>query len=69
MRKYRERWQAVAQFETHEQAACSVAVSWQQLNAIMRLAQGLNLSMSQGRDRQNGVEEVRRRWMRLKGVE
>ncbi len=44
----------------------SVALRWQQLNAIFRLAVGLGIPLS-GPDEQE--ERVRQRWAKLKGVE
>jgi hypothetical protein len=41
--QFRERWQAV---EAQEQQTAFIALRWQQLNAILRLAIGLNLPLS-----------------------
>lgn len=61
-REFRERWQAVAAVEIEEQRAASVALRWQQLNAILRLAAGLGLQPGK-----SDAEIVRERWARLKG--
>lgn len=62
MRQFRERWRAVAAIEKEEQREASVALRWQQLNAILRLARGLGLSLRE----QSEEEAVRQRWARLK---
>lgn len=62
-KEFRDRWQAVAAIEAEEQKTASMALRWQQLNAIWRLAIGLGLSMSE-QDKQ--VEVVRQRWVKLK---
>jgi len=64
MRQFRERWQAVAAIEREEQREASVALRWQQLNAILRLARGLGLPLGE----QSEEETVRQRWARLKGA-
>lgn len=65
-REFRDRWQAVAAIEAKEQKESSVALRWQQTNAILRLAMGLGLPLSE----EDGVETeaVRRRWALLKGA-
>jgi hypothetical protein len=47
IREYRERWQAVAAVELEEQRAASVALRWQQLNAIVRMAVDLGLPLKE----------------------
>ena len=64
MRQFRERWQVVAAIEREEQREASVALRWQQLNAILRLARGLGLPMRERLEE----EAVRQRWARLKGA-
>ena len=64
MRQFRERWQAVAAIEREEQRGASVALRWQQLNAILRLAMGLGLPMRE----QSEEKAVRQRWAKLKGA-
>ena len=44
-REYRDRWRAVAAIELQEQRSASMALRWQQLNAIWYLAKGLGLSL------------------------
>jgi len=63
-REFRERWQAVAAIEAEEQRAASIAARWQQMNAILRLAMGLELSLEKEVDVE--VEAVYRRWALLK---
>ena len=63
-KEIRERWQAVAAVEAEEQRAASVALRWQQTNAIFRLAMGLGLPLA-GEDSAE-IEAVRRRWILLK---
>jgi len=65
-KEFRERWQAVAAVEAQEQREASVALRWQQTNAIFRLAMGLGL-LSPEEDSAE-VEAVRRRWALLKGA-
>lgn len=65
--QYRQRWAAVEAIELEEQRTTSIALRWQQLNSIMRLAKGLKLPLT-SKEREKEVEEVRRRWMKLKGV-
>jgi hypothetical protein len=62
LRQYRERWETVAAFEAAERRDASLAVRWQQLNAILRLAQELGLALEQD------PEEITvwQRWARLK---
>jgi len=64
-REFRERWQAVAAIEAEEQRVASMALRWQQMNAILRLAMGLGLPLTEPDEEE---EDVRRRWARLKGV-
>ncbi len=65
MKQFRKRWQAVAALEREEQREASVALRWQQLNAILRLAIGLGLPLRE----QFEEETVRRRWAKLKGAQ
>jgi hypothetical protein len=65
MKEFRERWQAVAAIEAEEQRTASVALRWQQTNAILRLAIGLGLPLMESDEE----EVVRRRWAKLKGVQ
>jgi len=63
-REFRERWQAVAAIEAKEQEESSIALRWQQTNAILCLAMGLGLPLEEDGAE---IEVVRRRWARLKG--
>jgi len=65
MKQFRKRWQAVAALEREEQREASVALRWQQLNAIQRLAIGLELPLRE----QFEEEIVRQRWAKLKGTQ
>jgi hypothetical protein len=65
MKQFRKRWQAVAALEREEQRDASVALRWQQLNAILRLAIGLGLPLRE----QFEEEIVRQRWAKLKGTQ
>ena len=64
MRQFRDRWQAVAVVEVQEQRAASITLRWQQMNAIFRLAFGLQLPLATS-DREEEI--VRQRWIELKG--
>ncbi|MFQ5812166.1 MAG: hypothetical protein ACE5I2_03085 [Anaerolineae bacterium] len=64
MRQFRDRWQAVAALEREEQREASVALRWQQLNAILRLAMSLGLPPRE----QFEEETVRQRWAKLRGT-
>jgi len=63
-REFRERWQAVAAIEAKEQEESSIALRWQQTNAILRLAMDLGLSMSKTDDAE--TQAIIHRWVRLK---
>ena len=60
---YRDRWRAVEAVEREEHRAASVALRWQQTNAIFRLALGMGLLSNNPDDQE---QEVYRRWARLK---
>jgi hypothetical protein len=60
---FRERWQAVAAVELEEQRAASIELRWQQLNALLQIAIGLDLPL----DEPDDEDDVRRRWAKLKG--
>ncbi len=62
VRRYRDRWQAVAEIEAAEQRAATLAERWQLLNHLLSMALALGLDLS-GRDDEDGV---RRRWLKLK---
>lgn len=61
LRKFRDRWQAVAAVEKEEQRAASVSLRWQQLNVLWRLASSMDVAVS---DREEDV--VRQHWLKLK---
>jgi len=63
MREFRHRWQAVAAIEAQERKRASITLRWQQTNAILRLAIGLGLSLS---ERTEEEQPVRDRWIELK---
>ena len=66
VRDFRERWQAVSAVEAEEQKTASIALRWQQTNAILRLAIGLGMPLEELAEAQ---EAVRQRWAKLKGVQ
>lgn len=65
-REFRKRWQAVAVAEATEQREASIALRWQQMNAIFRLAMGLGFPLAE--ENSEEIEAVRRRWALLKGT-
>lgn len=65
--EYGQRWKAVEKIELEEQRTASIALRWQQLNSILRLARRLNLPLID-KEREKEVEIVRQRWMKLKGA-
>ena len=66
VKEFRERWQAVAAVEAEEQRAASIALRWQQTNAIFRLAMDLGLPLAEEDSAE--IKAVRRRWALLKGA-
>lgn len=64
MKNFRERWQAVAAIETEEQISASIALRWQQTNAVLRLAVGLGIAVDEPDDLDQAVYD---RWAQLKG--
>ncbi|MGQ9626281.1 MAG: hypothetical protein ACUVV0_05165 [Anaerolineae bacterium] len=64
VRKYCERWEAVAAKEAEEWRNASLTRRWEQLNAIFRLAIGLGLPLT-GQDEEE-IAQVRQRWAILK---
>jgi hypothetical protein len=64
MRRYRQRWQAVAEIERQELRRMSAEKHWQQINALARFASEQGLA----RGDDDGELEVFRRWARLKGA-
>ena len=65
VREYRERWQAVADIEAEEQRSASVELRWQQLNAIIGLAVGLGIPLTNPEDEAD-EQAVWERWATLK---
>ena len=65
VKMFRDRWREVEAIEIEEQRTASVALRWQQLNAIFRLAVGLGLTLAES-DEQEQI--VRRRWTKLKEI-
>ncbi|MEW5987091.1 MAG: hypothetical protein AB1791_10695 [Chloroflexota bacterium] len=63
---FRARWQAVEAITLAEQRSASIAMRWQQLNAIYQLGEALGLLAGLAADRQEEV--VRQRWCRLKSI-
>jgi len=63
MKEFQDRWQAVAAIEMEEQRTASVALRWQQINALWRMAVGLGLPLTKSDEQE---EAVRRRWAKLK---
>jgi hypothetical protein len=66
VKEFRECWQAVAAIEAGEQRTASIALRWRQTNAILRLAIGLGLPLTEPDEEE---EVVRQRWAKLKGVQ
>jgi hypothetical protein len=62
--EYQDRWKAVADIERIEQQQTSVAQRWRKLNALIRMAAGLDLLQKEEDDTQ--ISDVRDRWNRLK---
>jgi hypothetical protein len=62
---YRDRWHAVEAVEREEHRAASIALRWQQTNAIFRLAMGMGLLPNSLDDQE---QEIYRRWAALKGA-
>lgn len=58
---YRDRWQAVAEIERQELQEASLDERWQQLNAVIGLAIGLGIMISD-----QSEEEVHLQWAKLK---
>ncbi len=64
IRDYVERWQAVAEREKEERRLLSPHQRWQQLRALIALAEELGLNWREQNEQE--VAEVRRRWVHLK---
>ncbi|HDP99809.1 MAG TPA: hypothetical protein ENN22_11590 [bacterium] len=65
IKQFRDRWQAVAAIEANEEKSASVTLRWQQLNAILNMARGLGLPITEDND---DDEIVYQRWSKLKGL-
>ncbi len=65
MRDFRERWQTVAAIEAEEQRSASIALRWQQTNAILRMAIGLGLPLEEADESEQMIYD---RWAQLKGM-
>jgi len=65
-KEFRECWQAVAAAEAQEQRTASIALRWQQTNAILRLAMGLGLPLAEGDSTEIGA--LGSCWALFKGV-
>jgi hypothetical protein len=62
---YRDRWRAVEAVEREELRNASLALRWQQTNAIFGLAMAMGLLQHAVDDRE---QDVYRRWAALKGA-
>ena len=67
MRLFVERWKAVEEIETEELRRTPMEVRLRETAAAMRLGAALNLQPRAEDDPE--TLEVRRRWVRLKGVQ
>ncbi len=66
MQEFRDRWKAVASIEAEEQLSASIEFRWQQLNAILRMAIGLELPLT---DSSEDDLVVYQRWAKLRGMQ
>ena len=62
-REFRARWQAVKAVESEEQKTTSIALRFQQMDAVFKMGMGLGLLRTED---DAEVEVVRRRWVMLK---
>ena len=62
---FRDRWQAVAEFEAQERRAAPLDLLWQQTEAIWDFASLMGW-LVRGADTQAEIAHVRARWIRLK---
>ena len=62
---FRDRWQAVAEFEAQERRAAPLDLLWQQTEAIWDFASLMGW-LVRGADTQAELDRVRTRWTRLK---
>ena len=62
---YRSRWKSVAAIESIEQQEASSAQRWRQLNAIIRMAAALGLSVARDEEQENLVHK---RWNYLRNL-
>jgi hypothetical protein len=63
LQHYRQRWQAVAQQQTREQQNATISERWQQLNALIYLAQSLDILPQP--EKQLTANAIRQRWLTL----
>ncbi|MBK7200171.1 hypothetical protein [Candidatus Amarolinea dominans] len=61
---FRDRWQAVAEFEAQERRAASLDLLWQQTEAIWDFASLMGW-LVRGADTQAELDRVRARWTKL----
>ncbi|MCI0495569.1 hypothetical protein L0Z72_11255 [candidate division KSB1 bacterium] len=66
VQEFRDRWKAVASIEAEEQLSASIEFRWQQLNAILRMAIGLELPLT---DSSEDDLVVYQRWAKLRGMQ
>jgi hypothetical protein len=64
IRTYKDRWQAVNEFEREEMRTTSIDMRWMQLNAVVRLAIGLGFI-----EPDESEASVHQRWAKLKELE
>ncbi len=66
LEEYRARWEAANKFEEEELRTMSFAERWRRFNLIMQLAAEMGLKEETNEEE---LEEVRRRWKKLKGLD
>lgn len=63
LKYYRDRWEAVEEIEREENRRSSIQERWMKLNALLLIAEGLNLT-----DDEIDMEVINR-WAKLKGAD
>lgn len=63
LKYYRDRWEAVEEIEREENRRSSIQERWMKLNALLLIAEGLNLT-----DDEIDMEIINR-WAKLKGAD
>lgn len=63
LKHYRDRWEAVEEVEREENRRSSIQERWVKLNALLLIANGLNLT-----DDEIDMEVINR-WAKLKGAD